>query len=328
MPEQLSSKLNVILKQTSRAFYLSLRVLPSQPRRALSLAYLLARAADTIADSGKQSNEIKAQALRALQKCLSAGEEDITSVLMAFSPEHMGERELLNNLPTLLCELTEDPDRTSIIEVVNTLIEGMLWDQKLFSGGSRSQGLSSEELERYTFLVAGCVGPFWSSVCAGDESSLSHLKTKQNLNTALEFGKALQWVNILRDIPEDQKTERFYLPAMSSREFTQSFKRHSHRALLAFRKAITYPNLYPVSCFRHRLSVFLPLVLGLRTLTKLFFHGKPRHGRRIKVKRQEVFFWLLVGPFILLTKPTSTLLLHTLWKRATDALEKSEFYHD
>ena len=40
-----------VLRSVSRSFYLSLRVLPKPLRDPLSLAYLLARATDTIADT-------------------------------------------------------------------------------------------------------------------------------------------------------------------------------------------------------------------------------------------------------------------------------------
>ena len=40
-----------LLKQVSRSFYLSLAVLPTPVRPTIGLAYLLARAADTIADT-------------------------------------------------------------------------------------------------------------------------------------------------------------------------------------------------------------------------------------------------------------------------------------
>ena len=40
-----------LLKQVSRSFYLTLRVLPHSINRQLSIAYLLARAADTVADT-------------------------------------------------------------------------------------------------------------------------------------------------------------------------------------------------------------------------------------------------------------------------------------
>ena len=45
-----------LLKATSRSFYLSLQVLPSQIRDQVGLLYLLARVADTMADTGEESN--------------------------------------------------------------------------------------------------------------------------------------------------------------------------------------------------------------------------------------------------------------------------------
>src|SRR5579859_2337338 len=56
---------NDLLRATSRSFYLTLRVLPRAIRPQIGLAYLLARTADTIADT-----EIVplAQRLEALQK--------------------------------------------------------------------------------------------------------------------------------------------------------------------------------------------------------------------------------------------------------------------
>src|SRR5712692_5304900 len=43
--------LTLLLKEVSRSFYLTLRVLPGAIRPQISLAYLLARATDTIADT-------------------------------------------------------------------------------------------------------------------------------------------------------------------------------------------------------------------------------------------------------------------------------------
>src|SRR5437667_11202004 len=42
---------NMILRSVSRSFYLSIRFLPAQLRQPIALAYLLARATDTIADT-------------------------------------------------------------------------------------------------------------------------------------------------------------------------------------------------------------------------------------------------------------------------------------
>ena len=49
--EQMAGNLNDLLKATSRSFYLTLGVLPARVRPQIGLAYLLARMADTIADT-------------------------------------------------------------------------------------------------------------------------------------------------------------------------------------------------------------------------------------------------------------------------------------
>lgn len=46
-----ASLLGPLLKSVSRSFYLTLRILPGGMREPIALAYLLARAADTIADT-------------------------------------------------------------------------------------------------------------------------------------------------------------------------------------------------------------------------------------------------------------------------------------
>src|SRR5436309_2539803 len=60
----MADMLNNLLKQTSRSFYLTLRVLPGAIRPQIGLAYLLARTSDTIADTDLVPLE---QRLKALQ---------------------------------------------------------------------------------------------------------------------------------------------------------------------------------------------------------------------------------------------------------------------
>src|SRR5438067_1444672 len=57
-----------LLKQVSRSFYLTLRVLPGAIRPQISLAYLLARASDTIADTALVPAATRLEALRALRQ--------------------------------------------------------------------------------------------------------------------------------------------------------------------------------------------------------------------------------------------------------------------
>ena len=63
MAELLNPELDAILEGTSRAFYLSLKALPSGVRSQVGLLYLLARTSDTIADSERGSIEDRLAAL-------------------------------------------------------------------------------------------------------------------------------------------------------------------------------------------------------------------------------------------------------------------------
>ena len=49
-----------VLKSVSRSFYLSIRILPRGMREPVAVAYLLARAADTIADTRALGSAAKA----------------------------------------------------------------------------------------------------------------------------------------------------------------------------------------------------------------------------------------------------------------------------
>ncbi|MFA7482044.1 MAG: squalene/phytoene synthase family protein [Vulcanimicrobiota bacterium] len=320
----MSQQYTEILKETSRAFYLSLVVLPRGAREPLSLAYLLARAADTVADSPTEHPSRRAPTLRRMQSALQnpsgAHQED----LKLFRPEKAGERKLLELYPHLpaLLEEVEPSLRQLIQDVVSTLIEGMLWDQELFHQGPGAAGLSAEQLERYTYLVAGCVGPFWSKICAWTDPRLAHLTAEDE--RAVEFGKALQWTNILRDASKDQLECRHYLPSLESAALIPAFLTGSHRALRAFESACGYPALFPRFYIRHRLAVFLPLVLGLRTLELLFLAGGPRPEQRIKVSRPEVFGWIAAGLFAGCNDTVLKSILRYLLGRAQRALQRME----
>ena len=61
VPEELGGKL---LEGVSRSFYLTLKALPHGVREPLSLAYLLARAADTMADTAQVPTAVRSECLR------------------------------------------------------------------------------------------------------------------------------------------------------------------------------------------------------------------------------------------------------------------------
>src|SRR5271169_7084354 len=62
-----------LLKDVSRSFYLTLRVLPGKVRAPIGLAYLLARTTDTIADTELVAIEQRLEALRQLRDRIQGG---------------------------------------------------------------------------------------------------------------------------------------------------------------------------------------------------------------------------------------------------------------
>ena len=72
-PEELLAGL---LKEVSRSFYLTLRVLPGRIRTPIGLAYLLARTTDTIADTELVALEQRLEALRNLRERIQGQRAD------------------------------------------------------------------------------------------------------------------------------------------------------------------------------------------------------------------------------------------------------------
>ena len=69
------------------------------------------------------------------------------------------------------------------------------------------------ELDDYTYRVAGCVGEFWTKMCRAHLFPGAALDEAMLLANGVRFGKGLQLVNILRDLPVDLRNGRCYLPA-------------------------------------------------------------------------------------------------------------------
>ena len=57
-------EIDILLKGTSRSFYLSLKVLPKKIRKQIGLGYILPRLSDTIADSRVGDNKILLKLLK------------------------------------------------------------------------------------------------------------------------------------------------------------------------------------------------------------------------------------------------------------------------
>jgi farnesyl-diphosphate farnesyltransferase len=282
--------LGSLLKRVSRAFYLSLAILPKSLRDPVGCAYLLARAADTIADTRLVSRDERLGHLEGFRAELR-GEapsrlDEIVKACAGPNP-HAGERELLRRLPDCFesCRALAKEDRERVQRLLLTITEGMIFDLKTFLGEDEGRLVSlesREELDLYTYLVAGCVGEFWTEIMIAHRPRLAGWDAEAMKRRGVRLGKGLQMTNILRDLARDLRIGRCYIPRKELAEIGLSPEalldpgaverlRPLLRDLLAFtlehyRHGWDYTLAIPRAEWRMRLACCWPLLIGLGTL--------------------------------------------------------------
>jgi len=88
-------------------------------------------------------------------------------------------------------------------------------DLTVFAGASVAD-LSAlktlDDLDRYTYHVAGCVGEFWTDLMCTHRKALANWNLPQMSEIGVRFGKGLQLTNIIKDIAHDLQKGRCYIP--------------------------------------------------------------------------------------------------------------------
>ncbi|MDP9099316.1 MAG: squalene/phytoene synthase family protein, partial [Verrucomicrobiota bacterium] len=209
-----------VLRSVSRSFYLSLRILPADLREPLSLAYLLARATDTIADTPEPPTALRMEALTRLAAAIqgTAVKETAAQLRESFAPlqRDEAERTLIERLPALLDWLDElqAGDRDEVRNVLEKINRGQQRDLERFGPSGEVRALAdAAELDEYTYLVAGCVGDFWTGLCFAHVKNFSERSESGLRELGVRYGQGLQLVNILRDAGDDLRHGRCYFPA-------------------------------------------------------------------------------------------------------------------
>jgi farnesyl-diphosphate farnesyltransferase len=99
---------------------------------------------------------------------------------------------------------------------MTTLTQGMEMDLVVFPGTSAADltALKTlDDLDRYTYYVAGCVGEFWTDLMCAHRKALAPWKVRDMSEVGVRFGKGLQLTNIVKDIAHDLQKGRCYVPA-------------------------------------------------------------------------------------------------------------------
>jgi farnesyl-diphosphate farnesyltransferase len=282
-----------LLKRVSRSFYLSLAVLPREIRSTVGLAYLFARAADTIADTRllpRAQRLIHLEVFREELDAFGPGRLEALIAATRASQALEAERALLERLPGCFAAYRALPpaDAARVRRVLGTIVEGMREDLIRFPGEDEG-GLAAletrSELDRYTYLVAGCVGEFWTEIHVAHRRRLRHWDPVKMSALGVRFGKGLQLTNVLRDIPRDLRQGRCYLPSrdlallgLEPRDLLDPAAGRTLRPLLVdllnvaldhYEAGWQYTFAIPRAETRMRLACAWPLLIGLRTLDLL-----------------------------------------------------------
>jgi farnesyl-diphosphate farnesyltransferase len=205
-------------------------------------------------------------------------------------------------LPTL-----SQRDLNLVREVLTTITSGQELDLRRFANAAAGKIVALEtaaELNDYTYRVAGCVGEFWTKICRAHLFPHARLDETQLVADGIRFGKGLQLVNILRDLPADLKNGRCYLPSerlsearlcpetllssANERKFLSLYHGYLDKAEAHLAAGWQYTNTLPFLQFRVRLACAWPILIGMKTIQKLRAAEVIDLQQRVKVSRGEV----------------------------------------
>jgi farnesyl-diphosphate farnesyltransferase len=303
LKKQQQCLLKKLLRDVSRSFYLTLRVLPKEIRPQVSLAYLLARASDTIADTKAVPREKRVTALRQMQTLSLAPE-------LGGLAEHQSlpaEKHLLERLADCFGALDgfAESDGRRIRELLQVIIKGQIFDLEKFPGESEKDLVAlatDDELDCYTYMVAGCVGEFWTEMCRAHLSELECWSSGAMEELGVRFGKGLQLVNVLRDLPKDLRIGRCYLPVKDPRVLLNpanydsvrpEYTKWLDRAVEHLDAGWRYTMAIPPRLWRLRLACIWPIWIGLKTIARLRTANPLDPRKRVRISRGEVYAILL-----------------------------------
>ena len=211
----------LVLEETSRTFYLPIQRLPKGLQEAVAAGYLCMRAIDEIEDHPKLEPAAKAKLLEGICQLLQAQTSiedfDHARFTKLFAPYE-------DQLPEVTLRLSEwschaPPFIAPRVWEATSAMAGRMreWVLNGFQVSTRA------DLDRYTYGVAGAVGLLLCDLWAWFE----HLQIHRSL--AIQFGRALQSVNILRNRKEDLKRGVDFYPENWTDQDMQDYARNNLR---------------------------------------------------------------------------------------------------
>jgi farnesyl-diphosphate farnesyltransferase len=198
-------------------------------------------------------------------------------------------------------EQTGEADRDDIRAVLEKITHGQMLDLHRFDNPAQVRALQTAvDLDEYTYLVAGCVGEFWTRLCFRHLRDFAGLTQDEMLALGRRYGMGLQLINVLRDAGTDLRGGRCYFPddelgaiglsaaqiLAESDRFQPIYQRWREKAQDGLACGMQYSRA--IRNRRVRAATALPALIGARTLALLRKAGASALHQTIKVPRREV----------------------------------------
>jgi farnesyl-diphosphate farnesyltransferase len=192
-------------------------------------------------------------------------------------------------------------DRGEVRNVLVKINQGQSLDLERFGKEGQIQALkNAAELDEYTYLVAGCVGEFWTRLCFANLKNFTDRAEASMCALGVRYGQGLQLINILRDAGEDLRNGRCYFPqdeldslGLRPAEILAEpvrlepiLRKWREKAEHGIEAGIEYASA--IRNRRVRFATALPALIGARTIVLLRDAGVEALQRCVKVSRAEV----------------------------------------
>ncbi|MBC3886297.1 presqualene diphosphate synthase HpnD [Undibacterium griseum] len=172
--------------ESGSSFYYSFLFLPAERRRAITALYAFCREVDDVVD--ESSDDMVARSK------LGWWRQEIQAML-ANAPTHPVSKALLPHMSTYQLDGAH----------LMAIIDGMEMDL------NQTRYLDFQALQKYCWHVAGVVGILSASIFG--------ITNPQTRTFAEKLGLAFQMTNIIRDVGEDARKGRIYLPVNELQQF-------------------------------------------------------------------------------------------------------------
>jgi farnesyl-diphosphate farnesyltransferase len=269
------AEMRPLLQKTSRTFALSIPLLPEPLQTEVATAYLLFRIIDTFEDANQWDTARRVKALELFAQVMDGeGTHDLRALTARWLDdpplEHAGYLELLAATPEVigwqrrLSPGARDQLRRHVVRSARGMMEVVRRSDD--TGALQLQTL--QELRDYCYAVAGIVGEMLTELFLLQNPALKSVAADLRAR-AVEFGEALQLVNILKDSQSDAAEHRTYLPREASLAEVFSLARAD------LRRAIEYTELMRAAGADRGIVTFnaLNLRLAIGTLHLLRSQG-------------------------------------------------------